>query len=196
MKKCTQCQELKSFNNFYKRRLSLDNLSYKCKICIDNNQQEFKLNNPDRIKNTHNKANKKWRKQNPEISKNCSNNWKKRNPERVKEKQIQNNKDYYLKNKESERLRNKIYRQNNKQKCTEYSRRNGNKYKASKMKRVPKWLTKDMNNEIKEIYNNCPKGYHVDHIIPLQGKNVSGLHLPWNLQYLPALDNIKKGNRI
>lgn len=37
--------------------------------------------------------------------------------------------------------------------------------------------------------------YHVDHVIPLQGKTVSGLHVHYNLAVIPAIDNIKKGNR-
>jgi hypothetical protein len=49
---------------------------------------------------------------------------------------------------------------------------------------------------LNEIYLNCPSGYHVDHIMPLQGKSICGLHVPWNLQYLLPLDNIKKGNRL
>lgn len=47
---------------------------------------------------------------------------------------------------------------------------------------------------IKEIYTNCPEGMHVDHIIPLQGVLVSGLHVDTNLQYLSVKDNIIKSN--
>lgn len=67
------------------------------------------------------------------------------------------------------------------------------KYLASKLERTPPWA--DF-NKIKEIYDNCPQGYHVDHIIPLQGKLISGLHVEYNLQYLPARENCSKGNRI
>ena len=56
-------------------------------------------------------------------------------------------------------------------------------------------ITLKYKGNIKEIYNNCPKGYHVDHIIPLQGTLVSGLHVENNLQYLLAKDNLIKNNK-
>lgn len=57
---------------------------------------------------------------------------------------------------------------------------------------MPKWV--DL-NEIVAVYDSRPKGHHVDHIIPINGPNVCGLHVPWNLQYLKPKDNIAKGNK-
>jgi hypothetical protein len=64
-------------------------------------------------------------------------------------------------------------------------------YRASKKKRTPSWANLD---KIKQIYLECPSGYHVDHIIPLRGINASGLHIETNLQYLPAKENLSKRN--
>lgn len=61
-----------------------------------------------------------------------------------------------------------------------------------KIKRTPKWAELDA---IKEIYIACPPDCHVDHIIPLQGELVSGLHVLGNLQYLPIKENLSKGNK-
>lgn len=62
---------------------------------------------------------------------------------------------------------------------------------AAKRQRTPSWSERC---QIEEFYKNCPPGFHVDHIIPLNGAVVSGLHVLANLQYLRAVDNIRKGN--
>jgi 5-methylcytosine-specific restriction endonuclease McrA len=49
-------------------------------------------------------------------------------------------------------------------------------------------------HEIRAIYAACPDGSEVDHIVPLRGRLVCGLHVPWNLQYLTSDKNRRKGN--
>ena len=65
-------------------------------------------------------------------------------------------------------------------------------YKATKLNATPNWSDLVL---VQKIYEECPVGYHVDHIIPLQGDLVSGLHIHNNLQYLTAEENIKKSNK-
>lgn len=73
---------------------------------------------------------------------------------------------------------------------------------AAKMKRTPAWLTQDDFWMIEQAYELATLRtkmfgfvWHVDHAIPLQGKSVSGLHVPTNLQVIPWLDNVKKANK-
>lgn len=67
--------------------------------------------------------------------------------------------------------------------------------RARIMKACPTWLSTEQKAEIVQIYRNRPLGCHVDHIVPLKGENVCGLHVPWNLQYLEASENFRKKNR-
>jgi len=82
----------------------------------------------------------------------------------------------------------KKYRENNRDKSATATA----KYRAAKLQRMPAWANLEA---IKEIYINCPEGYHVDHIVPLQGNLVSGFHIENNLQYLKAEDNLSKSNK-
>lgn len=105
-----------------------------------------------------------------------------------KERISNNKKQYYIDKKEQISKQHKNYRENNLEKFSGYSA----KYRAAKLQRSPKWA--DL-KAIQKFYENCPEGYHVDHIIPLQGKLVSGLHVLDNLQYLLAPQNMSKGNK-
>ena len=69
------------------------------------------------------------------------------------------------------------------------------KYKAAKLQRIPVWITKDELNMMRLFYIKCPQGFDVDHIVPLQGRNVSGLHVLSNLQYLAKEENGRKANK-
>ena len=73
--------------------------------------------------------------------------------------------------------------------------------RASEINATPNWLTNRQKETIKSVYRTCQKvsertgkQHHVDHIVPLKGENVCGLHVPWNLSIIPATMNLKKGN--
>lgn len=75
------------------------------------------------------------------------------------------------------------------------------KRRAAKLKATPMWLTDQQLKDIKSFYSLakklesiCGVKYHVDHITPLRGENVCGLHVPCNLQVLEASLNISKSN--
>jgi len=129
-----------------------------------------------------------------------------------KEKIKKRTKEYELKNKKKIALRRKLqrirdceqykkiskeakkrYRENNKERYTLLNREQCAKRRAKLLKAIPKFANL---NKIKKIYKNCPKGYHVDHIIPLNNPIVCGLHVEWNLQYLSAKENCSKGNKL
>ena len=94
--------------------------------------------------------------------------------------------------------RKKIYKSRHKH----LTNANASKRRAALLQRIPIWQTEFDEFKIKCIYsvaamlsrvNNEP--WTVDHIIPLQGKIVSGLHVPSNLQFMRARENEAKRNK-
>jgi hypothetical protein len=66
------------------------------------------------------------------------------------------------------------------------------KLRAVRLNRLPSWSDQD---EIADIFKNCPDDLEIEHIIPIGGELVSGLHVPNNLAYLSAKQNASKGNK-
>lgn len=94
--------------------------------------------------------------------------------------------------KECSIIKTAIWAKNNPETAKRNSRISTAKYKAAKLNASPLWADK---RAIKEIYNNCPQNMEVDHIVPLQGEFVSGLHVSNNLQYLTKSHNSGKRNK-
>jgi len=68
---------------------------------------------------------------------------------------------------------------------------------------TPKWLTKEERLQMRELYVQARKlttvtgeRYVVDHIVPLRGEFVCGLHVPWNLRVITQDENLKKSNKL
>ena len=98
--------------------------------------------------------------------------------------------------------------------CAEYSKewRSKNPAKSSqhwiarrhaKEQAKPSWVTDDDLFVINEVYTSAKLKtkstgvqHHVDHIVPLRGRNVSGLHIWWNMQVVPADVNLSKSNKL
>ena len=116
---------------------------------------------------------------------------------------------YYERNKEAAKQRAKEWAEANPERRKEIRGKHQKKVKAQRAARQKlrecrkrqclDWLSETQIKEMElfyEIASWYDEPMHVDHIVPLFGKNVCGLHVPWNLQLLPASDNIKKSNKL
>jgi len=115
-----------------------------------------------------------------------------------KEKIIANKRAAYLATREANLAQKREYRQANKGKINFLC----SMRKKVVKQRTPMWLSPFDRLKIKCYYSvaamlarNNKEPWHVDHIVPLQGKLVSGLHVPNNLQFLRGVDNVRKKNK-
>lgn len=104
---------------------------------------------------------------------------------------------WYINNKQKHADYNKEWRTANLGKCAAYVRAR----QAARIERTPAWLTEDDEWLMEEAYilaalrtKMLGFPWHVDHVIPLRGKRVSGLHVPTNLQVIPGSENLSKSN--
>jgi hypothetical protein len=125
--------------------------------------------------------------------KHYQNSWQNKNPEKKKEA----NAKYRQKNALKHAEYNKQWFVDNKSKASSYAM----KRYATIRNRTPRWLTEDDHWMMEQAYDLAKLRteifgfkWHVDHIIPLQGRKVSGFHVPTNLQVIPMSMNCSKGN--
>lgn len=192
MKTCCKCKIEKVATEFYVNKRSSQGLSAYCKPC----HKEY------------GKAKKKLDRANPEYR--AKEAEKKRE---YREKNRQAHKDYmkqwHLKNAEAQAKYRAAYQKSNPEYFVKYRKENSGKINAktrkrqvAKLQRTPQWLDSVDLLEMDCIYTYAASlrriglKYEVDHIIPLQGKRASGLHVPSNLQVITEKENRSKHNRM
>lgn len=173
-------------------------------------QRKWRAKNPNYYRNYFSRhrdrqkiADRKFYIANHEERKSNTRAWESANQEKVsayrieyyainREKKLAASREWHIKNAKKVSERKRAWNQSYPEKAREISARRH----ARKINAMPKWLTKVELANIKIIYAQAVHArMTVDHIVPLQGRLVCGLHVPWNLQLLPFLDNVRKSNR-
>lgn len=128
---------------------------------------------------------------------NCCREYGRQHYRKNKQTYIDKAKTWIKNNAESRTNTNAKYKKNNRAKHTADTAM----YRAAKDQRTPKWLTEFDLLHIKCLYQvaamrtrESGEPWHVDHVIPLRGKNVSGLHVPSNMRVIRGEDNVRKKN--
>jgi transcription elongation factor Elf1 len=178
MKNCTKCGLFQELSAFSKSAKTKDGLQYHCKTC----KLEYQRNNPKRAESV-----KKYYKANKQLCIARSIASQRKKPEHYAEKTrkwVANNHERVLRNR-----RNHYYR--NAAKDIERVRRRQGRIKGALQPSLAHQA------EIDGLYFFCQlfPDYEVDHIVPLNGKTVSGLHVLHNLQVLTRTENRAKGNK-
>lgn len=194
---CNKCEEEKPVASFSKRSRSNDGLQNQCKQC----KSAYYGENKER-QNANTKA---WYQENKERHRELTS----RRYQDNKESESAKRKARYQQNKDKENATNNAWYEANRDKKLAKGREwysnnkalvnaSTTKRRLAKLQRTPPWA--DM-SAIAEFYVEAKRleeltgiQFHVDHIVPLQGELVSGLHVPANLQLLPAHENLSKSN--
>ncbi len=160
-----------------------------------------------RTKEQKKAASDKWNQAHPGLARQRAKEWYEKNKERAlkssrawvaanPEARIAIIRKYAEANRERERMRAVAYRKVNKDKVAAHCRRR----QATKIGATPKWADSFLMTEAYHLarLRGAATGFkwHVDHIVPLRGKLVCGLHVEANLQVIPAKQNWSKNNRI
>ena len=137
---------------------------------------------------------REWYLRNRELTKARAKAWAEANPDRRQEILAKNREEH----REERNAYNRAWFAENSDKRAAYEA----KRRATLLQRTPQWLTEDDLWMIEQAYDLAKARtemlgfeWHVDHVVPLQGKRVSGLHTPSNLAVIPGAENCRKNSR-
>lgn len=219
-KLCLGCRVRKPVDAFAKHHRRPDGLQPKCRLCCKAYADEWRARNVERKR----QMDRDYAANNRERAKEKTREWVKKNPNRKKLNDhlyYEENKDkiseqsaaYRLENYDRIQERKRKYREENKERLRKDQRtwKQANKGKVlenvqfrklKKKNATPIWLTKEDRRKMREMYETAQlytevlgEPFHVDHIVPISHPLVCGLHVPDNLQILPASENIEKSNK-
>lgn len=155
-------------------------------------------------------ATKKWQEENSAHLDEYQAAYREANKERIRKR----NREYHARNRDKRNAQSAAYRAANPEKMKQLDRvyRQANpdknaakaaKARADRAQATPAWLTKEHLKEVESFYATAKAleqafggKYDVDHIHPIKGSTCCGLHVPWNLQVLPASKNREKSNKL
>ena len=184
-------------------------------------QTEYRQKNRARL----NAKTAEWRTKNPDKHRAATERWAQANKDYIKAKRKERyarekaanpdlNKENHARHREKRNAESRAYRAANPEKMRQLDRdyRQNNpdknaakaaKARADRAQATPPWLTRDHLEEIESFYSTAKAleqafggRYDVDHIHPINGRTCCGLHVPWNLQVLPAHKNRQKSNKL
>jgi hypothetical protein len=175
-KVCGRCHTSKAESEFFKNIRKPDGLDIYCKSCDYVRRQKYRrLTDQDRLQKKIAAVQKKREK---------SKEYREKNQDYC----IAATKSWYEKNKEVCKVKNKEYKINNREKSAAAASARRLKIKGASIS-----LSKPYKVEIEGLYLFAKLfGGHVDHIVPLNNKNVCGLHVPWNMEIISPIENMSK----
>ena len=188
MKFCNTCSTEKDLDQFNKRTASKDGFSPRCKPCTKAYLKKYYQDNKEQLDSKNKVTKKRWVEENREHVRAKGREYDFARREKVYEYRA-------LRKEHIRSLENASHKKRYQANPGKYKAKSMLRH-ATKLQATPSWLTAEHLKEIQIIYSECPAGYHIDHIIPLQGEEVRGLHVPWNLQAIPALENLKKSTQL
>jgi hypothetical protein len=191
MKLCAVCKVQKPLGEFYKRSDSPDGYRSDCKPCRSANTLKNHYANHEAKKAQFKAAHAKRKAENPNLAAELY--------AKHREKDLERSKLAYQANAEDRKAKQRLWSKTNRGTANALAKR----YKLKKVNATPKWLSESQLLNIKCKYQLAAmlnvhgvEAWHVDHIVPIRGKDVCGLHVPWNLRVIPAKENMTKGNKL